>query len=131
MVESIAEPDPGRGTDPRRWSAFAVCLIAGFMTLLDVSIVNVAMPSMQAGLGVSSGELSWTVAGYTLAFGLVLVPAGRLGDVFGRRTLLLSGLVLFTVTSLACGSALSGEWLVSARLAQGSRAGCSRRRWSA
>ncbi|MFJ2959177.1 MFS transporter [Streptomyces sp. NPDC087270] len=119
MVESIAEPDPGRGTDPRRWSAFAVCLIAGFMTLLDVSIVNVAMPSMQAGLGVSSGELSWTVTGYTLAFGLVLVPAGRLGDVFGRRTLLLSGLVLFTVTSLACGSALSGEWLVSARLAQG------------
>ena len=107
------------GADPRRWAAFAVCLVAGFMTLLDVSIVNVALPSMQAGLGLSPGELSWVVAGYTLAFGLVLVPAGRLGDVWGRRNILLFGLVLFTLVSLSCGLALSGVWLVCARLAQG------------
>src|SRR4051812_11852556 len=65
--------------DPRRWRAFAVCLVAGFMSLLDVSIVNVALPSIQQSLHASSSELQWVVSGYALAFGLVLVPSGRLG----------------------------------------------------
>ncbi|MGW7002087.1 MFS transporter [Streptomyces sp. NPDC054933] len=73
------------------------------MTLLDVSIVNVALPSIQAGLGVSPAELSWVVAGYTLAFGLALVPSGRLGDGFGRRRMFLVGLAMFTVASMVAG----------------------------
>ena len=106
-------------TVPGRWWAFAVCLLAGFMTLLDVSVVNVALPSMQAGLRASPAQLSWVVAGYTLTFGLVLVPAGQLGDRLGRRRMFLAGAALFTVVSLACGSSLSGAWLVGARLGQG------------
>ncbi|MCO5967327.1 MFS transporter [Actinoallomurus soli] len=119
--------EPGRhvapGTDPGRWRAFVVCLMAGFMTLLDVSIVNVALPSMQAGLRISAQELSWVVAGYTLAFGLALVPSGRLGDGLGRRRVFLIGLVLFTGASLLCGLSVSGAWLVCARLAQGAAGG--------
>lgn len=115
MVESVCAP----GTDPGRWRAFAVCLTAGFMTLLDVSIVNVALPSVQTGLGVSPAELSWVVSGYTLAFGLALVPSGRLGDGLGRRRMFLAGLAMFTAVSLGCGLAASGTWLVCARLGQG------------
>ncbi|GAB3960446.1 MFS transporter [Actinoallomurus acanthiterrae] len=107
------------GTDPGRWRAFAVCLAAGAMTLLDVSIVNVALPSMQEGLRVSSEALSWAVAGYTLTFGLTLVPAGRLGDTFGRRRMFLVALAVFTAVSVLCGLSVSGTWLVCARLAQG------------
>jgi MFS family permease len=69
--------------DPRRWHALTVCLSAGFMTLLDISIVNVALPSIREGLDASPGQLQWVLAGYSLAFGLVLVPAGRVGDARG------------------------------------------------
>ncbi|WP_246342846.1 MFS transporter [Actinomadura verrucosospora] len=110
-------------SEPRRWRAFAVCLMAGFMTLLDVSVVNVALPSVQAGLRASPAQLSWVVAGYTLAFGLVLVPAGRLGDGLGRRRMLLLGLAAFTVVSAVCGLSVSGGWLVGARLGQGAAGG--------
>jgi EmrB/QacA subfamily drug resistance transporter len=109
--------------DPRRWRALAVCLVAGFMTLLDVSIVNVALPSIQADLGASASDLQWVLAGYALAFGLVLVPAGRLGDARGRRTVFVAGLVLFTCASGACGLAPSPDWLTAARLTQGMGAG--------
>ena len=78
MTGMDAEPDP------RRWPALWVCLVAGFMTLLDVSIVNVALPSIQSGLGATASELSWVVSGYALTFGLVLVSSGRLGDDRGR-----------------------------------------------
>ncbi|RZT86183.1 EmrB/QacA subfamily drug resistance transporter [Pseudonocardia sediminis] len=105
--------------DPRRWRALAVCLIAGFMTLLDVSIVNVALPAMQSGLGASSAELSWVVSGYALTFGLVLVSSGRLGDDRGRRKMFLGSLALFTVTSALAGLATDPTWLVVARLLQG------------
>ncbi len=105
--------------DPRRWRAFAVCLVAGFMSLLDVSIVNVALPSIRDGLQASPSDLQWVVSGYALAFGLVLVPTGRLGDVRGRRTMFLVGLVTFVVASAACGLAPSAPWLVVARLLQG------------
>ncbi|TVT32996.1 MFS transporter [Amycolatopsis rhizosphaerae] len=89
------------------------------MTLLDVSIVNVALPSLRSGLGVSPSGLSWVVAGYTLAFGLALIPAGRLGDGFGRRRLFLIGLAGFTAASAACGFAGSSASLLAARLVQG------------
>jgi MFS family permease len=80
-----------------------VCLVAGFMTLLDVSIVNVALPSIQSGLRESSDDLQWVLSGYALTFGLVLVPAGRLGDARGRRTVFVAGLALFTLASAAAG----------------------------
>jgi EmrB/QacA subfamily drug resistance transporter len=115
--------DEGYRPDPRRWRALTVCLSAGFMTLLDVSIVNVALPSIREGLDASSGQLQWVLAGYSLAFGLVLVPAGRLGDARGRRSAFLTALGLFVLTSAAAGLAQSAWWLVVARLAQGVAAG--------
>ncbi len=83
------------------WRAFAMVLGGGFMTLLDVSIVNVALPSIQSVLGATASEIQWIVAGYSLTFGLMLVPAGRFGDVFGRRRMFLIGLAGFTLVSLA------------------------------
>jgi EmrB/QacA subfamily drug resistance transporter len=117
-----ARPQSGGGDfqpDPQRWRAFSVCLVVGFMSLLDVSIVNVALPSIQKSLNASSSELQWVVSGYALTFGLVLVAAGRLGDVRGRRTMFLIGLVVFVVASAACGFATGPLFLVVARLVQG------------
>ncbi|MFF7248478.1 MFS transporter [Embleya sp. NPDC008237] len=105
--------------DPRRWKALAVCLIAGFITLLDVSIVNVALPSIREGLGASESEIQWVLSGYALTFGLVLVPAGRIGDARGRRMMFMTGLALFTGASALCGAAQTSLWLVLARLLQG------------
>ncbi|NYJ08503.1 MFS transporter [Petropleomorpha daqingensis] len=105
--------------DPRRWKALAVCLVGGFMVLLDVSIVNVALPSIRTGLDASQSELQWVVSGYALTFGLLLVPAGRVGDVRGRRTMFVVALGLFTLSSLACGLAPTALFLVVARLVQG------------
>jgi EmrB/QacA subfamily drug resistance transporter len=107
------------GQDPRRWAALGVVLVAGFMTLLDVSIVNVALPSIRAGLRASSSTLSWVLSGYALTFGLVLVPSGRVGDAQGRRNVFVLGIALFTVASAAAGVATGSTWLVAARLVQG------------
>ncbi|WP_254666443.1 MFS transporter [Humibacillus sp. DSM 29435] len=119
-------PTPATRTetpDPRRWKALAVCLVAGFMTLLDVSIVNVALPSIQTGIGASPSDLQWVVSGYALTFGLTLVGAGRIGDAIGRRTVFIIGVVLFGLASLACGLAGSAGLLVVARLVQGAAGG--------
>lgn len=105
--------------DPRRWKALSVCLVGGFMVLLDVSIVNVALPSIRDGLQASESELQWVVSGYALTFGLLLVPAGRVGDVRGRRTMFVIALALFSLASLACGLAPTSQTLVIARLVQG------------
>ena len=110
---------PGPQAEARRWRALAVCLTAGFMTLLDVSIVNVALPSIRTGIGASQSGLQWVLSGYALAFGLVLVPAGRLGDVRGRRSVFMAGLLLFTTASALAGAAQNETWLVGARLLQG------------
>lgn len=112
-------PEP----DPRRWKALWVTLTAGFMTLLDVSIVSVALPSMQQDLGASPAEIQWVVSGYALTFGLALVPCGRLGDALGRRTMFLAALTVFVLCSAAAGAAPSVFWLIVARLAQGLGAG--------
>ncbi|MFG1976772.1 MFS transporter [Nonomuraea fuscirosea] len=108
--------------DPRR-RALAVCLVAAFMTGLDVSIVNVALPSIRDGLHASDDGLQWTVSGYALTFGLLLVPAGRLGDARSRRTIFMWGVVLFTLSSAACGLAGSMNVLIVSRLIQGLAAG--------
>jgi EmrB/QacA subfamily drug resistance transporter len=110
---------PDAGPDPQRWRALTVCLVAGFMTLLDISIVNVALPSIQQGTQASTSDLQWIVSGYALTFGLVLVPAGRLGDVRSRRLMFVAGVALFTVSSVAAGLAPTSLVLVLARLVQG------------
>ncbi|NUR57591.1 MAG: MFS transporter [Catenulispora sp.] len=107
----------------RKHRALAVCLLVGFMTLLDVSIVNVALPSIQKGLDATPADLSWVVSGYALTFGLILVPAGVFGDMVGRRTAFLTGLAAFTVASGLCGIAPSAAFLVIARLVQGLASG--------
>lgn len=107
------------GDDRARSAALTVCLIGGFMTLLDVSIVNVALPSIKTGLGATAGDLQWVLSGYALAFGLLLVPAGRLGDAHGRRMMFMLGLAVFTATSALAGMATGPLWLVLARFAQG------------
>ncbi|WP_245900602.1 MFS transporter [Prauserella shujinwangii] len=109
--------------DPRRWRALAVTLAAGFMTLLDVSIVTVALPSIQQGLEASVAGAQWVVSGYALTFGLVLVSGGRLGDAVGRRRMFLIALSAFVLTSALCGAAVSEPMLVFSRLAQGMAAG--------
>jgi EmrB/QacA subfamily drug resistance transporter len=105
--------------DPKRWRALAVTQVAGFMSLLDVSIVNVALPSIQRGLGASAETVQWVVSGYALTFGLALVPAGRLGDTLGRRRMFLIALTAFVVTSALSGAAPTAELLIVARLLQG------------
>ena len=102
---------------------FLVVLAAGFMTLLDVSIVNVALPSIESALNADSDELQWIVAGYALAFGLMLIISGRAGDIFGRKKLFLFGLTLFVLASLGCGLSPDGTWLMILRLVQGAAAG--------
>lgn len=110
-------------SDRDRWRATSVGLVAAFMTLLDVSIVNVAIPSIERGLHLGSAQLQWVLSGYALTFGLLLVPAGRVGDARGRRTVFVVGLALFTLASAAAGLAQSPFWLVLARLVQGAAAG--------
>nr|WP_028662032.1 MFS transporter [Saccharomonospora saliphila] len=109
--------------DPRRWRALAVTLTAGFMSLLDVSIVNVALPSIQRGLDTTDAGVQWVVSGYALTFGLVLVSGGRLGDAVGRRRMFLIALSAFVATSAVAGAAVNETMLVLARLAQGVAAG--------
>lgn len=101
----------------------SVTLVAGFMTMLDVSIVSVALPSIQRSLDTGPAGAQWVISGYALAFGLMLVPAGRLGDAIGRRRMFLAGLAGFVVFSAAAGAAPSIGWLIVARLAQGLAAG--------
>ena len=109
--------------DPRRWRILGVTLVIGFMALLDVTIVNVAVPSMRAGLDTSASTIQWVVSGYSLAFGLVLVTGGRLGDAYGRRRMMLMGLLGFVAASAAVGLAPTAAWVIGARLVQGAAAG--------
>ncbi len=95
--------------DPNRWKALAVCLVGGAMVLLDVSIVNVALRSISVGLHASGDALQWVLSGYSLTFGLLLVPAGRLGDARGRRRLFIFGMLAFTFASVLCGAAPNAD----------------------
>lgn len=112
------------GADPRRWHALWVTLAAGFMSLLDVTIVAVALPSMQRDLHASAPSIQWVVSGYALTFALVLVTAGRLGDAIGRRRIFLWALAAFVLCSAGAGVAPNITLLIVARLAQGVAAGC-------
>ena len=101
--------------DPRRWRALALVCVAFFMVVLDVSIVNVALPSIATDLELSQSTLQWIVTAYSLAFGGFLLLGGRAADVFGRRRVFMLGMALFTFASLMCGFADSGAWLIAFR----------------
>src|SRR5919205_891546 len=126
-VASSARPgSPGQGQyrpDPDRWRALAILLAAGFMTLLDVSIVNVALASIAQGLHAPPNALEWIVAGYALSLGLLLAPAGRFGDAHGRRPVFMVGVALFVVASAASALAPTAFLLASTRVVQGSAGG--------
>ncbi len=117
----ILAPHDGAGDslDPRRWLTLVVLLLAAFMNLLDISIVNIAIPSIQRDLHASYADVQWALAGYTLAYALVLITGGRLGDAFGRKRLFLIGVTGFTLMSALCGAAQSPGMLVASRVAQG------------
>jgi EmrB/QacA subfamily drug resistance transporter len=109
----------GDPPDPRRWLTLAVLLLAAFMNLLDISIVNIAIPSIQRNLHASYADVQWALAGYTLAYALVLITGGRLGDTFGRKRLFLVGVAGFTLMSALCGAAQTPGMLIACRVAQG------------
>ena len=107
-----------KGSD-RRWSALALIVTAQFMVILDVAIVNVALPSIKTDLGFSQSNLQWVVSAYAILFGGVLLLGGRLADLLGRRRLFVGGLALFAASSLLCGLAWSEGSLIAFRAVQG------------
>ncbi|QEU80194.1 MFS transporter [Streptomyces subrutilus] len=116
-------PAPGGSSaDRRRWLALAIVMTAAFMDLVDVTIVNIAIPSMRQDLGASTSAIQWITAGYALAFAAGLITGGRLGDIYGRKRLFLVGITGFTAASLLCGIAADPAMLVSSRLLQGAMA---------
>jgi EmrB/QacA subfamily drug resistance transporter len=119
MSTQFHVPQSKAEADPRRWLALAVLLIANFMNLMDVTIVNVALPSLRENLNADASQIEWVIAAYVLAFALGLLPFGRLGDIVGRTHMFLIGVAAFTVASAACGLAPSIEWLIGARVLQG------------
>jgi EmrB/QacA subfamily drug resistance transporter len=112
MSESMTE-------DPRRWKALALLSVAYLMVVLDISIVNVALPSIQTDLEFAPENLQWVVSGYALTFGGFLLLGGRLGDLLGRRRLFMVGLALFALTSLLAGLSVNSGMLIAMRLLQG------------
>jgi EmrB/QacA subfamily drug resistance transporter len=123
MSTVISQPravTPGSaGPDPRRWRALGVLGLIQFMLILDVTVVNVALPRIQHDLGFSPPGLAWVVNGYVLMAGGLLLLGGRLADMFGRRRLFLAGVGVFAAASAACGAAVTPAMLVAGRFVQG------------
>src|SRR2546422_4410316 len=119
--EIVAQPLDGReeNVDPRRWLGLAVIVAAQFMVVLDVAIVNVALPSIKTDLHFSESNLQWVITAYSILFGGVLLLGGRLADILGRRKLFIAGIALFTVSSLLDGLAWSEGSLIAFRALQG------------
>ncbi|CAG6392846.1 MFS transporter [Streptomyces cocklensis] len=109
-------------TERRRWIALAVVMTASFMDLVDATIVNIAVPSIQRDTGAGFSAVQWITAGYALAFAVGLITGGRLGDIYGRKRVFLIGTAGFTVASLLCGVAADPQMLVATRLLQGAAA---------
>ncbi|MER5367119.1 MFS transporter [Streptomyces sp. NPDC002722] len=109
-------------SDRRRWFALAIVMTAAFMDLVDVTIVNIAIPSIQEDTGASFSSIQWITAGYALAFAAGLITGGRLGDIYGRKRLFLIGIGGFTLASALCGFAVNPEMLVASRILQGGTA---------
>ena len=103
----------------RKWWTLAAVAFGLFMIMLDNTVVNVALPSIQRDLGVGLSELEWIVSGYALSFAALMLIGGKLADAYGRRLVFVVGIAVFTLASLACGLASSGDVLIAARIAQG------------
>src|SRR6185295_18346483 len=103
----------------RKWWTLGAVSLGLFMIMLDNTIVNVALPTIQGSLHLKISELEWVVAGYALTFGAFMLTGGKLSDLFGRRLIFVAGLVVFTGSSLACGLANGPEVLIGARVVQG------------
>src|SRR5262245_26649992 len=103
----------------RKWVTLVAVAIGPFMIMLDITIVNVALPSIQRSLDLKISELEWVVTGYALTFGALMLTGGKLADLFGRRFIFVVGLVIFTLSSLACGLAGGAGMLIAARVVQG------------
>src|SRR6201995_5751998 len=112
-------PSSALQPDRRRWTALFVVCLAQLMIVLDVTIVNVALPSIQHDLHFSQGNLTWVVNAFLVTFGSLLLLAGRLGDLVGRKRVFLAGLTIFVGASLLCGVAPSQGALIGARFLQG------------
>ena len=106
-------------SDNKKWFALALILAVQFMTILDIAIVNVALPSIQVDLGFSQENLQWVISAYALVFGGFLLLGGRSADLLGRRRVFMVGTILFTLGSLLCGFAWSDDSLIAARAIQG------------
>ncbi|MFD9910895.1 MFS transporter [Streptomyces sp. NPDC059063] len=119
---STAAPSPGSPADRRRWFALAIVMTAAFMDLVDVTIVNIAIPAIQRDAGATFSQIQWITAGYALALGAGLVTGGRLGDIYGRKKIFLVGIAGFTLASALCGFAANPEMLVASRILQGGMA---------
>ncbi|ROS61536.1 EmrB/QacA subfamily drug resistance transporter [Frigoribacterium sp. PhB160] len=118
MTDATRAPAPA--AIPRHaWLALVALLLGMFIALLDTTIVNVALPTIRTSLDASESTLSWIISGYALAFGLTLIPAGRIGDRIGHKWVYFTGVLLFTLASLACGVATSDVQLVIFRVVQG------------
>src|SRR5580698_5776407 len=96
-------------TETRRWLVLCVVLMGTFMAVLDVAIVNVAIPSIRADLGATFGQIEFVVSAYTLSYACLLVTGGRLGDNYGRKMLFVVGLIVFAAASAACGLAPTSD----------------------
>src|SRR6201989_1052402 len=118
-MQAVSLPFANLSADSRRWASLFVVCMAQLMIVLDVTIVNVALPSIQHDLGFSQANLTWVVNAFLVTFGSLLLLAGRLGDLIGRKRVFLAGVVTFTVASLLCGIAPSEGALIAARFLQG------------
>jgi EmrB/QacA subfamily drug resistance transporter len=119
-VRDTNEPrQPHASADPRRWTALAVIALAQFMLILDLTVVNVALPNLGTDLDLSRTAFTWTVSAYGLVFGGLLLLGGRLADIFGTRPIILTGLVIFTLASLVTGLAQNQTVLLGGRVGQG------------
>src|ERR1044071_6682864 len=105
--------------DRRRWIGLVVVCLGQLMVVLDTTIVNVALPSLQRDLHFTQANLTWVINAYLIAYGSFLLLAGRLGDLVGRRRVFLAGVVLFTAASVLCGFAADQAMLIGARFVQG------------
>jgi EmrB/QacA subfamily drug resistance transporter len=119
MTQPIAPTHTEPAGDRNRWIALYVLCVGVLMIVLDVTVVNVALPSIQDDLGFSQSSLAWVVNAYLIAFGGLLLLSGRFGDLLGRKSVFMAGLAVFTLASLLCGLAQSQEVLVAARFVQG------------
>src|SRR5262245_10542746 len=106
-------------TDRSRWIALYVLCVGMLMIVLDITVTNVALPSIQTDLGFTQSSLAWVVNAYLISFGGLLLLAGRLGDLIGRRTVFLIGIAIFSVSSLLCGLSQTQAMLIGARFIQG------------